>query len=147
MEEQEFWDCISLLDWEQEGHHKNVTAPLIKHLSQLSDEKIIGFEEILAKKLHALDGLAYAQEIGEASYHKHNYFSVDIFLYIRCCVVANGKQFYENVLQNPKLMPKEIDFEPLLNVASKAYQLKNQAEIPILTRVSYETFSNQNAWE
>jgi len=146
MSEQEFWECISLLDWEQEGNNQKVTEPLIWHLSQLSNEKILGFEEILAQKLHALDGVVYAQETGENWSNSEIHFSVDIFLYVRCCVVANGKEVYENILQNPKLMPKDLDFEPLLYVASKAYHLKNQAEIPVLTSVSYETYSNQKAW-
>jgi len=147
MKEQEFWDCISLLDWENEGNNGKITAPLIQHLSELPNEKIMGFEEVLSQKLHALDGLEYAQEIGEDwAYQEGNYFSTDLFLYARCCVVANGQEFYESVLKNPKLMPKEIDFEPLLYISSKAYRLKNQAEIPVLTNVSYETFSNKNAW-
>lgn len=64
--------------------------------------------------------------IGEDSCRGENeQFSVDYFLYVRCCVVANGKEYFEMVVSNPEQMPKDIDFEPLLYLAMEAYNKKN----------------------
>ncbi len=90
-------------------------------MSKKNVVEIKDFAEILYKKLAALS----TQEHLAASYNKlTTEFSADEFLYIRCCVVANGQDFYKSVLQNPDLMPQDIDFEPLLYVAEKAYFLK-----------------------
>jgi hypothetical protein len=53
---------------------------------------IFEFADLVSEKLHALDGLHYALQIGEDAWSHDKYFSVDNFLYARCCVVANGKE-------------------------------------------------------
>jgi hypothetical protein len=118
--ETEFWKFISLLDWTKENNHA-ITQPLIKELSKKTVTEIQEFAEVLSEKLAALSTQAHI----ESSYkNTNNEFSADEFLYICCCVVANGQEFYKSVLQNPDLMPKNIDFESLLYVAEKAYFLK-----------------------
>ena len=52
----------------------------------------------------------------------NSYFSVDEFLYSRCVVVANGKDYYYEVLNNPTKMPKDLEFESLLYIACDAYE-------------------------
>ncbi len=146
--EDRFWELIDSLDWTKVGNDENVVAPLVKVLSELKIEDIQAFQEILAEKLFLLDGQAYAESIGEFSYSsKNSFFSVDNFLYVRCCVVANGKQFYEEVLSNPKKMPKNIDFEPLLYVCQEACEKKNISSELFPTLFDIETFSNINAWK
>ena len=74
--------------------------------------------------------------------------SVDEFLYARCVVVANGRQFFDAVLAEPKQMPKDMEFESLLYVARTALKKKtgrDDAE-PDEPAVSYETFSNRAGW-
>lgn len=116
----EFWNLINLLDWTQESNEA-ITEVLIKALSKKAVVEIQEFAEILNGKLAALSTQAHLK----ASYKNlSNEFSADEFLYIRCCVVANGQEFYKSVLKNPDLMPQNTDFEPLLYVAEKAYFLK-----------------------
>ena len=115
-----FWEHIALLDWTQENDSEKVIAPLVAALSQKSEADIEQFAELLAQKVAALDHAAWRK----AAYPDPHDFSADEFLYIRACVVANGKEFYESVCQNPALMPQKVDFEPLLYVAEKAYCLK-----------------------
>lgn len=118
--ETEFWKFINLLDWTKESND-DITQVLIKELSKKTVVEIQEFAEILHAKLAALSTQAHL----EASYKNlSNEFSADEFLYIRCCVIANGQEFYKSVLQNPDLMPQNTDFEPLLYVAEKAYFLK-----------------------
>jgi len=142
MDEQQFWNIIALLDWGRK-RIEDIIAPAIETLTHYSVEDIYRFEEILANKLHALDGEVYALPLGWGQID----FSVDGFLYARCCAVANGQSFFEKVRENPSFMPKEYTFEPILYLAEKAYRLKTGSEgYDFLPTVSYETFSNEEGW-
>ena len=148
MDEKEFWRIIGLLNWKRSGDDDAVPKPAVKDLARKSLEDIEAFEEILSQKLYALDTLAHARRMGTDAYvdDKHH-FSVDAFLYARCCVVANGREFYESVLSDPADFPEDMDFEALLELASTAYELKSGKAPELLkTSVSYETFSNQAGW-
>lgn len=145
MDEKQFWSIIALLDW---GRKKSadILAPALEALSHFSETEIFQFDQILAEKLFALDGEAFAEPLGWGMEGKH--FSVDGFLYARCCAVANGKDFYDKVLKDPLLMPTEYSFEPLLSLAEKAHRLKtNSDNYDFLPTVSYETFSNHASWK
>lgn len=149
MNEDTFWEIISLFNWKKTGDDDAVLKPALKKLVSLEIEDIQQFAEILAEKLFYLDGIEYASNIGEYSYKGGDkFFSVDNFLYVRCCVVANGKEYYYHVLQNPKDMPKDMDFEAILYLAEEAYNEKLNSEDEMLdTKFSYETFSNIEAWQ
>lgn len=148
MDEKEFWRIIGLFNWKRTGDDDAVLKPAVRELAKASLKDIEAFEEILCQKLYALDTVAHARQIGSDAYvdDKH-YFSVDVFLYARCCVVANGEEFYEAVLSKPTEFPKDMEFEALLELASTAYEL-NSGKSPAFfdTSVSYETFSNQGGW-
>lgn len=149
MDEDIFWEIIASLNWKKAGDDDAVLKPALKKLVSMTIEDIKQFAEILSEKLYALDGLIYASNIGEDSYRSENqHFSVDYFLYVRCCVVANGKNYYDYVLNNPTGMPKGLDFEALLYLADEAYnkKLKTDGEF-IETKFSFETFSNIEKWK
>lgn len=139
-----FWEIIALFDWTKKGDDQAVLAPAIAFLSDLEIKEIKAFQDILSEKLFLLDGEKYATEIGQFAYGKD--FSVDIFLYARCCVIANGKACYEKVLRNPKAMIKDLTFEPLLSLAAKAYELKTGKELEYVPAFNYETFFNSEGW-
>jgi hypothetical protein len=120
LKEEEFWNIIDLLDW-QRPNDEDIIATAVQELSSFPVAHIYSFEDILSEKLYILDQQKFAEQIGENAFLPNKYFSVDAFLYTRACVVANGKDTYEQVLNNPKNMPKGISFEPLLSLASKAY--------------------------
>lgn len=148
MDEDQFWAIIDQLDWNKEKS-EDILRPAVQALSQFSESDIAAFDDILATKLYALDGQRFAEQLGSNRYSEggKRHFSVDSFLYSRCCVVANGREFYEKVLQDPSEMPKEYTFEPLLNLASKAHQLKTgKDDYDHLPEVWYETFSNPEGW-
>lgn len=50
---------------------------------------IYQFEDKLSEKLYQLDQKVFAEQGNENGYRSDSHFSVDIFLYSRCCVVAN----------------------------------------------------------
>ncbi|OZG69899.1 hypothetical protein BTA51_28800 [Hahella sp. CCB-MM4] len=148
MSENEFWSIIGMLNWEESGDDEAVVEPVVDFLSQKSDEEIFQFEEILAQKLHALDTKAHAKEIGEDAYvNEKEYFSVDGFLYSRCVVVANGKELFQHILENPKEFPKDMEFEAILYVAQEAYEQKNDKEWEYVSPTDYETYKNISGWQ
>jgi hypothetical protein len=94
MQETKFWDVISLLNWDEEGDDEHVGRPALEALSQMKEEDIMRFDDIMSEKLHAIDTRDHARfgylgeldpEVGD------EYISPDDFLYLRCAVVAKGK--------------------------------------------------------
>ena len=146
MTESLFWEIISLLDWSQAGNDEAVIAPAVEKLVSMPIHYVYGFEDLLSEKLFELDARKFAEQIGEDSYSPGNFFSVDNFLYVRCCVVANGQEYYAQVLEEPSLMPKDLAFEPLLYIAAQAYRRKTGKPFNYLPAFNYETFSNEEGW-
>ncbi|MBJ2175732.1 DUF4240 domain-containing protein [Aureibaculum sp. A20] len=142
-----FWEIISKIDWTKEGDEERM-HPAIDFLAKRKVSEIKQFQENFSFKLYLLDTKEHAKNIGEESYvDKDSFFSVDYFLYVRCCVVANGKTYYEDALNNPVEMPKNLDFEALLYLAQEAYEQKMNKELNYETGCDYETFSNIKGWE
>jgi predicted DNA-binding WGR domain protein len=146
MSEDVFWRIIGLFDWKKTGDDEAVIEPAVKAIAQMSVDEIKRFEDILTAKLYALDTEAHAREIGEAAYQPGKNFSPEWFLYVRCCAIANGREFFENVLANPSEMPKDMEFESLLSVAPTAFERKTGEEFDHVSALSYESFSNQGGW-
>jgi hypothetical protein len=150
MTEDQFWHIVALLDWEQVGDDDAVLRPAVTVLAAASEADIVEFEEILAEKLHALDTREHARHgyQGEADPDNgDDYISADDFLYLRCVVVANGRQLYQEVLADPGKMPTQMEFESLLYLARTAFEEKTGREFDGKTRVSYESFSNTEGWK
>ena len=146
MDDVRFWALIDQLDWQRDDAD-GVVAPLVAALTASSLEEIAAFEEHLARKLYALDGRAWAREMGEGWWGDGDApMSVDAFLYARCAIVAEGRETYEAILADPTLMLKDLDFEPLLYVAETAWEAKT-GELPTFdTSVSYESYANADGW-
>ncbi len=145
--EEWFWEIIAAFDWSQEGKNDDlVLKPAIEKLIAYPVAYVYRFQDILSEKLYHLDQQIYAEHIGKYAYTPDRYFSLDDFLYVRCCVVANGKAFYEKVLQDPTQMPKGSTYEALLYLAGDAYTLKTGKAWDYLPAFNYETYSNQEKW-
>lgn len=148
MDEEVFWEIIKSFDWNKTGDDDAVLRPAVKRLVTMTVEDIYLFADILSEKLFKLDGIVYASEIGDESYKgEGEHFSVDYFLYVRCCVVANGKDFFKHILGNPTQMPKDMDFEALLYLPAMAYNKKTKSEgYDYEPKFDFETFSNVDGW-
>ncbi|MBZ0188768.1 MAG: DUF4240 domain-containing protein [Candidatus Obscuribacterales bacterium] len=147
MNDDEFWPLIDLLDWDSVGDDKKVIEPCVQALAKMSESEIIAFEEALCAKLYKLDAKKFATNIGKESYRgKDQPFSKSWFLNARCCVVANGRELYEQVLENPKSMPKDLEFNALAKIARVAFKRKTGCTLSHVTKLSKETFSNFNGW-
>lgn len=149
MDEAQFWAIMELFNWRMLDSEA-IIAPAIEALSQFSEEDIHRFHDILNEKLYALDGERFAQELGSNRHapNEDKHFSVDSFLYAWCCVVANGKNFYETVLNDATKMPKEFTFESLLYLPRMAWKLKTRRDnYSYFPAIWYETFSNPDGWK
>ena len=139
-----FWAIIEKLDWSKQGQNGAVLAPTVEELAKMPMACIHQFEDILAKKLWQLDTRSHA--IASLPGKDLDKLSDDYFLYDRCCVVANGKSFFEKILSHPKEWPVGLSFSPLLNLASDAFLLKTGRAFVHLPKHNYETGSNQTGW-
>lgn len=145
--EARFRALIASLDWSRAGDDDAVLAPLRAALAALPKPDIRGFQERLAWCLYQLDTREHARHVGDGSWTSDDaFFSVDGFLYARCCAVANGQAFYEAALADPARMPEDLEFEALLYVASEAWEDKTGGEFDHETGCSFETFSNLEGW-
>ncbi len=144
LSEEECWALINLLDWSFEDQDdEKVVAPLVEKLQSLSVANIYQFADWLSEKLWNLDTKSHAQVFLQ----QDDYLSVDDFLYARCAVVANGKDFYEHVLLHPAEMPTEVTFEALLYLPQEAYEKKAGKDMVYIPPFNFETYSNHKGWE
>lgn len=144
--EEDFWQMIALLDWSQEDDDAAVVEPLIKELESRPLAHIYRFFDLLSEKLWHLDTRRHAQVFLNDP-EEEGYLSADDFLYARCAVVANGHEFYQDVLDHRSEMPADLTFEPLLYVAMTAYKRKTGKDFVAEPAFHYETYSNKEGWE
>ncbi|MBC7774949.1 MAG: DUF4240 domain-containing protein [Phycisphaerae bacterium] len=139
----QFWQVIERLDWSKKAA-ADILAPATAFLATLPVASIYLFADKLSDKLYNLDtrahGDAYLKSEGD------DYLSVDDFLYVRCAVVAEGKEYYEQVLKDPSKLSSEISFEPLLSLADHAYAQKTGKQFDYQPVFNYETYSNKKGW-
>jgi hypothetical protein len=148
MDEDLFWQLIESFNWQNIGDDEAVMEPAIKALSQLSNKDICTFADLLSEKMHRLDSQLFAREIGNACYTGGDeYFSEKWFVSARCCAIVNGREFYTKVLSDPTCMPKDLEFDAVLELAARAYERKTQKKFAYLPRFNYETFANKNGWK
>lgn len=150
MNESKFWNIIERLDWDKTGNDDAVLKPASEALAALDEESIFKFDDILSERLHALDTrehcrACYASEQLDPD-NGDDYISADDFLYSRCVVVANGRDFFASVLADPSRMPQGLEFESLLSLPASAYQRKTGKAYEHVPAVSCESFQNSAGW-
>ncbi len=144
LKESDFWNLIQQLDWSKSDNDQ-IIEPVIDAISMMHVANIYQFQDILSEKLWQLDTRSHAAVFTGGA--DDTFLSSDDFLYARCGVVANGKENYEHILDNPKEMPSDITFSPLLRIAKKAYQRKTGKKMTIVPAFNYETYSNKQGWQ
>ena len=142
MNEDGFWETVAQLDWSKTGNDDAVIEPAVQHLSRQPEPAILTFFDLLSEKLYLLDGRLYAQ----FSSGDENGISSDLFLYARCCAVANGRERYEAVLKNPASFPKDLFFEAILDIPERAWFRKTGKKLEHFPKYMYETGFNPNGW-
>jgi hypothetical protein len=145
--EHDFWRYISAIDRGalRVGDEEGAVRPLQAALEKLPAKDLEAFEDLLARKLHDLDGEVFAKNAGDSGR------SDDGFLYARCYVVASGREHYEEVRSDPRKMPKSMEqwCEALLFAHVRAWAEatgRDESEWDHVPCVSYESFSNKGLW-
>ncbi len=141
-----FWKIIGLLDWTQTDNQA-IVALAIEKLSSLPVRQLYEFQDMMSEKLYLLDEKKYARHIGQLAWQESRPFSADHFLDVRACVIANGREYFNHVVQHPEEMPKDLWFEPLVYLVPKAYRKKTGKEFSYLPAFNYQTFSNESGWK
>ena len=140
MKDEQFWALIDKIDWSQSQDEAKL-QPVIEALSKLPVIKIYQFSESLAGLLNQLDGPEFIRPLEEDP----SGYSADTFLYARCFVVAKGRDFYESVLSKTTPLPTKY-LEPLLYVASQAYEQQTGKKYSYIPSTVYESFFNKTLW-
>ena len=141
-----FWETVDKCDWDKQGDDDAVLAPLIEFLSELSDDDIFIFDDMMSELLYRLDTKNHALDCEKTQ----GIFSEDAFLYSRCVALVNGPEYYTKVLNRRIKRLWNMEFESILYVPSAAWAKKHgkdEADYPHLAPLSYETGSNEDGWK
>lgn len=144
LSEEDCWELINQLNWEgnPSKSDKQIVSPLIDALVHKSVAHIYQFADWLSKKLWQLDTPLHAENLIK----EDGFLSVDDFLYARCAVVANGKEYYNLVLNDPTQFPVSVTFLSLLYLPLDAFQQKTDRKMIYVPLYNYETYGNKEAW-
>ena len=141
----DFFHFTDMLDWSKQGDDMAGMEPLIACLAQWGDNLIFAFDEKMSELLYRLD----TKEIATRTYKDEDYFSGDDFLYVRCTALINGKPYYNAIVNKRKKLNSDTEFEAILYAPSYAWARthgKGEEDYPYVTKVSYETGSNEEGW-
>lgn len=128
MNKKEFWKIIDDSRLASNGDYNLFQAKTVKLLSKCTAEQIIEFEMILRELIIESDDYriiaVYKIIMGM--------LSDDSYLYLRCWLIGQGEEAYQQTLRNPDHLVNIIDeksnldfhFEDLLYVATEAYKEK-----------------------
>ncbi|MEU0414745.1 DUF4240 domain-containing protein [Streptomyces griseorubiginosus] len=150
MVEAEMWQQLRVLDGKAD---EESVDSLVAELSQQNETDIVAFSEALAEALWRLDTEAHfnqpVRDIDDPEDEETLPLSDDAFLYLRCAVIAAGRERYEQVLFDPTALAGEWDFseaELLLEAAPRAFEAVTGLSWDHETEFSPETGSNRNGW-
>lgn len=146
MSDIDFFNFADMLDWDKQGDDMAVLEPLVALLAEVGDSVIFAFDDKMTELLYNLDTYNIAKHIIESD----DYFSPDMFLYTRCVALINGKSYYDAILKGKNKLEEDTEFESLLYVPIKAWERlhnKDGEQYPHISRLSYETYSNENGWK
>lgn len=148
VDEGRFWALIGLV-----GDLRGPQDPygaLVDALTALPPAGIAAFDQTLARMLHQLD----RRDLGDVvvSWQRVRYLDDDLFLHLRCGIVAAGRERYRAVLADPGLALPLLHWdqqdEGLLGVADAAHLAATGLRRPRPDyRYEYETRSNTAGWD
>ena len=126
MPEEIFWQLIEESKLKNKSNFKAQVRYLAIRLSKLDNEEIVGFEKTFREEI--IRSWDYNVKSLYQIIHG-DYLSADGFLYFRCYLLSNGKDFYRSAANNPDKLAYKIednyDGELMLYVADEAFELKN----------------------
>jgi uncharacterized protein DUF4240 len=122
IDEAAFWKIIDCVNRDAPSRASSIQEA-VANLTARGEGEIRGFHELLRAKLAALNTEAHAKQIGSfALGSSDGFFSSDHFLDVRAAAVAMGRASYEEIVKDPRLMPKDRECEELLWIADRAWK-------------------------
>lgn len=145
--EDAFWALLDLV-----GDLRGPDDPyrdLVAALAALPVEAVAAFDQALARALHQLDRRDLADVV--VSWQRVTYLCDDLFLHLRCGIVAAGRAAHRAVLADPEaarpLLHWEQQDEGLLAVADAAHlAVTGRPRLRPVYRYEYESRSNTAGW-
>lgn len=147
MNELSFWKIIEQTKEKRRDFSHQIEL-ITSSLVALEENHIIEFEYRLRE---ILDSSAYYSLMAAAKIVT-GFVSDDSFLYFRCRLIAEGKKFFYNAIENPDIIEKrdiqdlEYDGEDMLYVADNAFILKfgenTDKELPRDIAMDYLDYNN-----
>ena len=135
-----FWGIIEQAGESVETYDEQANN-ITELLETLEPKEIISFHEQLYLRLYE----AYRWDLwAVADIIYGGGCSDDAFEDFRCWLIAQGRNFFEAVLQAPEKAAErvkdgeDVDFEPLLAIALYAYETRTGQEMPLLDLVEPE---------
>lgn len=112
------------------GDAYEVAPVVVDKLAQLDPEEIVSFKQHQAD----LEAESYRWDLWAVAYIINGGCSDDGFAYFRAWLLANGRQRFEAVMENPASIGDWADeegyYEDMLYVAVEAYKMKTGNEFP-----------------
>ncbi|MGC9943319.1 MAG: DUF4272 domain-containing protein [Verrucomicrobiota bacterium] len=126
MNETEFWNLIAACKLAATANTSRFLELLQRTLERESEPAITDFSRLLHEQM----AKSYTRELWAAAYIINGGCSDDGFDCFRAWLIACGKEIFENALRDPETLaeiaPPDVELEPLLYVAGKAYQAKTK---------------------
>ncbi|OHD07951.1 MAG: polymerase [Spirochaetes bacterium GWD1_27_9] len=139
MDENQFWEILKL-SLENSSNLTDQERYLIKYLSKLTPEEIIGFRLRTDKLLYD----SYISDLWCAAYIINGGCSDDSFEYFRTWLISRGKEIYYTAIKNPDILidyaeEDECDFESFWYVAIEAFKIVTKKEL--YDYIDYDNFT------
>jgi hypothetical protein len=148
MVESKFWEIIKTSKSNSKGNYEKQQIELNKELSKLTAIEILEFDN----QFRTLRGQAYTWDLWAAAYIMNGGCSDDCFSDFRGWLIGQGKEIFENGMQNPESLVElkhdmdNDDWEGLSYVARDVYEKKTGGkEMPNGIAENFEIIGEE--WE
>lgn len=118
--EELFWKTINALDWTG-ASDDDILRPAVDRLRFLPVAYILGFQELLDYRIFRLKSKLPPKL---APYPDADFYADISVKYSACWVIAKGKGSFNEAMKYKFWAPNGLTFQPLLTLATEAYQLK-----------------------
>lgn len=121
MNEERFWQILSLLNWNFAGKDEKVINPAVLQLSAMEDRDIFTFHDIMSGMLYDIDGKKWAENI----FPSEGVLTPEDFLYMRCVALVNGKEYYHAVRARTVKLNPDMEFAAVLEIPMQSWSIRH----------------------
>ena len=145
MNEAEFWNLIAAAKQESKGNPERQVELLQRTLERQTEADILDFDRLLQEQLTR----SYTLDLWAAAYIINGGCSDDGFDYFRAWLIAQGREVFQNALQDPETLvdvaEADAELELFLYVAIEAFEKKTKTKFTYTSRPRRELTGDE--WE